>query len=1162
MAIHLITGGSGQGKTEYLVDQAIRESIENKDRSYYVIVPEQFSLEMQKKMIACHPRHGFINIDVLSFHRLAWRIFEEAGFQPPDILEDLGVSMMLRKILSQKQDDLLFFKKSASKPGFVDEVRSALMELSCFGIEWQDLEKAAGMVESRGSLALKCRDLSKLYRYFNEETEGRYMVSEQILTVAGEWLARSSLVRDAVFYFDGFTGFTPVQEDFLRQLALQASKITVTVTTPEKLPSHEENLFSLSSRTIRSLMEISRQTGVPWGDSVHLDHPIPPRFVNAPDIAVIERSLYQPARAGTASLASETDGANIHMVSCRNPGAEAEFVLHKIEELVRKEGYRYRDCAVLSADVNVYMQEFSRQAGILGIPLFEDVKRRLSYHSGMEGIRALFHLAESDYSYESVFRYLKSGMSAFTDLETDFLENYVLLSGIRGYSSWKKPFRRRLSSYSETDRKKLEELRVRLLDETEEFCRSLIRKDLTAGQKMQTLTQMMDRLSWPDRLLSMAARKEEEGDLSRAKEYEQLFPLIQELIGKISLVFGEEFISLETLSDVMDTGLESLGLGLPPLSMDQVILGDLKRTRLPEVKALFILGFNEGMIPPIVEERGMFNDEDKEVLAKVGIELSSNRYEKTLEDEFYTYLAFTRPSASLWFTMSATDNAGKALRPSPLVKKLESFFSGIRILSYPGEEGRLYFNEADSLEFLAERMRRLKENPERGSRDRSLRALAGYWAGENDGARLKSFWEKIYTRHHKKIISSSYLDAFYGKELSGSVTRLEQYASCPFAFFVIFGLGLKEREEFEIKPNELGSLFHNVLEKYAERVRKEGLRWKNVPEDLRRDFLDEALREAAETDLHDYFESSARSRYTLERARRILSRTVDIITRQLMHSDFEPDRFEMRFGKKDGLTSAVIPLSQGRVMNLTGIVDRVDICMDQDRILLRVIDYKSGENKLDLDNLYHGLSLQLALYMNAAREIYEKDREESVIPAGLFYYHMQDPLVEADYMNDEKYLKEFQMQGYANADPEIIRKMEDPPNPCFTMPVTITKKGIPDKRSAVLTTEDFRDIREYVQKLIAGIGRRIFSGDVSPVPYVKGDRSACRYCPAWDICGLDPREDQECWRRINGMGKDEVLAAIRREIGAESDDGDKDADRTGTGPVPESLSYDRDKEDA
>lgn len=1134
MAIRIITGGSGQGKTEYIVRQVIRESLEHQDGSYFVIVPEQFSLEMQKKMIASHPRHGFINIDVLSFHRLAWRIFEEAGFMPPDILEDLGVSMMLRKILSEKEDDLLFFKKSASKTGFVDEVRSALMELTIFGVGWKDLAQAADQVEGRGSLALKCRDLSKLYRYFEEEIEGRYMISEQILTVAGEKLAESALVRDAVFYFDGFTGFTPVQQAFLTRLAGQAAEIVVTVTTPDKRPSHEDNLFSLSSRTIQSLMGICRQTGLAWEEPVHLEHPLPPRFREAPEIALIERSLYQPTRAKMDSEPLDKQD-NIHMISCRNPGGEAEFVLHKIEELVRKEGYRYRDCAVLAADVNAYMQEFSRQAGILGIPLFEDVKKRLSYHSGIEGIRALFHLAESDYSYEAVFRYLKSGMSALSDLETDFLENYILLSGIRGYSSWKKPFVRKLSAYTEDQVKMLSDIRVRFMDETEEFCRSLIRKDLTVGKKMQILLQVMERLSWPDRLLAMAGKKEEEGDLSRAKEYEQLFPLIQTLIGKICSVFGDGYMTVEALSDVMDTGLESLGLGLPPLSMDQVILGDLKRTRLPEVKALFIIGFNEGLIPPFVEDRGMFNDEDKEVLAQVGIELSANRYEQTLEDEFYTYLAFTRPSASLWFTMSTTDQTGKALRPSPLVKKLESLLDGIRILSYPEETGRLYFNEADSLEFLADRLRRMKEDPEEGSKDRALRALAGYWAGENQGEKLRSFWEKIYTRHHRKTISSDYLDAFYGTELSGSVTKLEQYASCPFAFFVIFGLGLREREEFELKPNELGSLFHAVLEKYAGRVRQEGLRWKNVPEDRRQVFLDDALKEAAQEDLHDYFESSARSRYSLERARRILLRTVNIITRQLAHSEFEPDRFEMRFGKKDGLHCAVIPLSDGRLMNLTGIVDRVDICREDDRILLRIIDYKSSKNKLDLDNLYHGFSLQLALYMNAAREIYEKEGDDPVVPAGLFYYHMQDPIMEAERMEEGQYLKEFQMLGYANADPDIIRKMEDPPERCVTMAVSLNKDGSPGKRSAVLTTEDFQDIRDYVQKTIAGIGSRIYSGEVSPSPYIKGDKSACQYCPASDICGLDPREDEECWRMIQGKDKDEILEAIRREIGSKSD---------------------------
>ena len=1150
MGIHLITGGSGQGKTEYLIRQVIQESEKHKDRFYCIMVPEQFSLEMQRKVIASHPGHGYSNIDVLSFHRLAYRIFEESGRRPPDILEDLGASMVIRKILSEKEKELLYFKKSARKPGFADEVRSALMEFINFGIGWQDLRDAGSRIEGRESLVRKCEELSRLYQYFEEEIEGRYMVSEQILTAAGEMISDSSLVKNAAFYFDGFTGFTPNQYDFLRLLTPLSQGITVTVTTPLERPSDEDTLFKLSSRTVRSFMEISRETGVELKEVIRLDQAVPPRFSKAPEIALLESRLYRlPSekkavnRKGkdpkegdykdlnrtNVNISRQDERGCIHMTACRNPDGEAEFVMHKIEELVRKEGYRYRDCAVLTGDVSEYAHAFSRQARLLDIPLFEDVKKRMSYHSGIEGIRALFHLARSDYSYESVFRYLKSGISNLSDKEADFLENYILYSGIRGYRAWKEPFSHRISRYREEEIDLLRDLQARFTDETEEFCRAVIRRDLTVKEKITLLYRTLLRLSLPPRLDAMAAQKEEEGEIRRAGEYKKLFGLLLELMRKIITIFGKECMSADELSDITDAGLESLGLGIPPLSMDQVVLGDLKRTRLPQVRALFIVGLNDGIIPPVPEDRGIFNDEDKNVLAGLGLEMSANRYEQELEDEFYTYLAFTRPTDSLWFSLSDSGGDGEALRPSPLVSTLTDMFPNLKIKTYPGEEKRLYFNANDSREFLMNHLRRLKEDPDSVSDNRPFRALAAYTALQDEKG-LRDCLKKAVSPRTQRMISPSYLVDLYGKELKGSVTRLEDYASCPFRFFVIYGLGLKEREEFELKAKDLGSLFHGALENYSLRVRTEGLRWKNVSEDQRDLFIEQALADALDDNLDDYFKRSSRNIYRYERVKRILTRTVDVITGQLSCSDFEPDRFEMYFGKKDMPACALIPLGEDRVMNLSGIIDRVDVCEEEDRTLIRIIDYKSGENKIELDDIYYGLKLQLALYMSAACQIYEKDGRQAAEPAGMFYYHMKDPLLKSRDMNEREYRKEFKMNGYANSDPDIIRKLDHTPDGSVTMNVRLTKKGLPYKDSPVLSSDDFKDLTEYVKEKIGDLGNQIYSGDVSQSPYNKGKRSACDYCPAYEICNPDPRGDTLYTRFMRPLKADEVMDSIRERL--------------------------------
>jgi len=264
--------------------------------------------------------------------------------------------------------------------------------------------------------------------------------------------------------------------------------------------------------------------------------------------------------------------------------------------------------------------------------------------------------------------------------------------------------------------------------------------------------------------------------------------------------------------------------------------------------------------------------------------------------------------------------------------------------------------------------------------------------------------------------------------------------------------------------------------------------------------------------------------------RRVLLRTVSVISRQLEHSSFEPDRFEMYFGGGDQLVSTMVPLEGDRIMRLTGIVDRVDVCREEDRTLVRVIDYKSGENKLPLDEIYYGLRLQLALYMMVVREAYEKAGDQPVEPGGLFYYHMKDPLVKSREADEKQLLKEFKMNGFANADPDILRKLEDNPDGCISMGVRISKTGNPYKNSPVLTTEDFLDLSDHIQNTIKDLGNRIYSGDVTPRPYRKNNKSSCTYCPAREICQLDPREDVSSWRLFSSMGKEEAMEAIRNGI--------------------------------
>lgn len=1129
MALQLILGSSGQGKTAYLMDEVIRKSMEHPSQQYYILVPEQFSLEMQHQMVEKHPRHGFSNIDVLSFYRLAYRVFDECGYQPKEILEDLGVSMVLKKVLLEHEEELSFFRRSMDYPDFVDELKSIIFEFMNYGIVPSDLSSICADMNAHPGLEEKCRELSKIFSWFTESIEERYMVPGQILDVLKDMVPESNMLKEGTFYLDGYTGFTPIQLEFLKGLLFYAKDVVITVTIPyvpggrKNMP--KEDVFSFSEKTIYSLWEICRESHTEQKEPILLQNDQPPRYGTHKELAHIEANLFR-----TNSESLEEKLQDIHVVSCGNPEEEAEYVLHKIEELVRKKGYRYRDFAILMGNEDDYPSAFLRQSGGLKIPIFLDTKKKMMYHSGVETIRSLFHLAQMDYSYESVFRYLKSGLSDLSKEDIDFLENYVIYAGIRGSSMWKKPFDRRLYAYEEEQIKLLESLREKVLEETLLFVEEMLRDDTTVREKMTVFYEVLCALHLPQKMKQKGKKAEEASEFAKAKGYELFFGEILSLMDKMVHIFGEEVLSFREMTELFDAGLDNLSLSSPPLSMDQVILGDLKRTRLPEIKVLFFVGMNDGDIPPVPGEQGLLSDEEKRILEDKGMTLSLNLTERVLENEYYMYLAFSKPQDALYLSYSQNAADGSTKRPSSLFHTFQKMFPSLEFHTYGKEEKRKYFNEKDSREYLIRELRKYYEGRQEEDNP-SLDALLRYWQEEHPEE-----LQKMYDRMEKGVswmpLSKEVAEQLYGQELIGSVTRLEQFAACPYQYFCTYGLHLTEREEYKIRPMDIGNIFHKALEHFSNYVKEEGYSWKKIPEEEQKRLLQKSVETAIDEGkgIRDVMESSARNQYKKNMVMRILTRTVEILQYHLKNSSFEPDRFEYHFNPKDFMESTKLTLADGHKMAFQGIIDRVDVCEEEDRLYIKIIDYKSGTKEFDFTQLYYGLQLQLVLYLNAAMELYGKEKQKQVEPAGIFYYNIKDPIQKEEDARGEDRWKTFRMSGYANSDPRILQLLEDGGGDKTSFKLSLKKDGNPKKGSQVMETEDFFQVGDYVRNSIKEIGERIYSGEIAAHPYKLGKSTACDYCPYRSVCGFDEGNPKHGYQTLQKQSKEEILEKIREEM--------------------------------
>lgn len=657
MSLQFILGSAGSGKSYTLYRELIESSIANPHQKFFAIVPEQFTMETQKTMVSLHPTHSVMNIDIVSFQRLAYRIFEEQQKENLTVLDDMGKSMLLRKVAEKEKRNLHIFRKNLKKPGFISQLKSMLSELYQYGIRGEEL---SGLLENQALsplLRYKLQDLSVLYQAFSKEMGEDAITREEILEVLCSLVPESALLKDSVITLDGFTGFTPIQYRLLGLLMQYAKKVVVTVTVdPSENPykeAPETDLFHLSKHTICRLCNIAEELGVARDADIRLETETPYRFKNQPELAFMEREIlrYRPE-----FVSFPENPSAVHIVERKDPAAEVRFVAAKIHELVRTKGYHYRDMAVVTGDMAGYAPVVAEHFTESNIPFFMDYKKSLMGSALVAFIRSSLDVIEKDFSYETVFRYLKTGMSGIPVEEIEEMENYCLALGIRGFKKWSQPWTGKYKGFS-GDLDSINVTREKVLEALLPLREVLKNKEATVKDFTKTLVEHLVASSVPKQLEAYEAVFTEQGELGLAKEYAQSYPLVLQLFDQIVSLIGEETMSVREYSDILDAGFEEIRVGLIPSCIDRLVVGDMDRTRLSDIKVLFFLGFNDGLVPKVGKKYGIFSESDREALEACNMELSPTARQNGFIQRFYFYLTVTRPSEELYITWAKTSQA-------------------------------------------------------------------------------------------------------------------------------------------------------------------------------------------------------------------------------------------------------------------------------------------------------------------------------------------------------------------------------------------------------------------------------------------------------------------------------------------------------------------------
>ncbi len=1127
MSLQLILGSAGSGKSYQLYREVIEQSKRNPETNYLVLVPEQFTLQTQKDIVTMHPEHGVMNVDILSFLRFAYRIFDEIGGYDSPVLEDTGKSMVLRKVVAQKRKDLILFGSNVRKPGFIGELKSVLSELYQYNVQTDDFEKMFEISRKKPVLQAKLKDLLTIYEGFQDFMKERYITAEELLVVLNDAIDHSEWIRGTVICLDGFTGFTPCQYQILRKMLRYAKKVVITVTIDpsEELGGaiEEHQLFGLSKKTIQKLQQLAQEEQVVTLEPVYAERRsgmgVPYRFLESEGLASLEHNLfrfpYQPFQ-------KEQEDIEIH--TAKDMKAEVDFIAREIKRLVREKGYRYHDIAVVSGNVEEYGRIAKRSFAQEGIPCFVDYKKDILNNPFVELLRSAVTIVGEDFSYEGVFRFLRSGLTDIGEEDIDRLENYILATGIRGIRRWSEPFTRTYKSKEPLDLERINRSRADLIDMVGPLYEVLKDKDKTLRDYTTALYELGVRLRVEQKLDHYRKQFAEENQHLIAKEFEQVYQIIMELYDQMVLLLGMEKCSLKEFGEILDTGFVEVKVGLIPPGVDEVVVGDTERTRLKDIKALFFAGVNEGIIPKAISTGGIFSDIERELLINNEIELAPTKRQQAFTEQFYIYLNMTKPKNKLYITYHKVNEEGKSVNPSFLIGKLKQLFPRLSVIDEDEyKEDAEHVLKDDGLSYLAQGLRGYHQN----DTTELWKELFLYYRSREEKDRiLQKLLQGAFYINNENGISKEAAGLLYGMELKGSVTRLERYAGCAFAHFMNYGLSLEERREYKLAIPDIGNIFHNAIDNFSKRLDGAEYNWHTIPDEVREEWASQSVQKAVEDYENSILRSNKRNEYLITRMERITIRTLWAVCNQIKQGAFEPAGYEMPFYH--------VP---DTALTLTGRIDRLDLYEDEDKVYVRVIDYKSGNTFFDIGSIYYGLQQQLSVYLSAAMEYLAKRYpDKEIVPSGIFYYHIDDPIVAKSEQVEEDIYRSLRMNGLVNGDSKVVAlmdtKLEGPDNTLRPsakseiIPIETNKEGGLAKRSQAASKQQIKALVNYVNHKLVEDSRQILSGDTRLNPYRADKQTACAYCEYRSACGFDQRLPGHAYRNLAKKSTDEIKAEI------------------------------------
>lgn len=1111
MGLRIIYGRAGSGKSEYCY-QEIAKEIE-KNEKIFLITPEQFSFTAEKKLMEAVKTEAVLQAEVIHLSRLAKRVIKEIGIKD-DRMTKCGKAMLISHILTTQKKELKYLSKSEEN---IDLSISSITELKKHGVTVERLKEQIEKTENI-YLKTKLQDISIIYEQYDEQIKQSYIDEADELTILAQNIEKIEWLKNSIIYIDEFAGFTYSEYHVIKELIKYAKQVNITITVDDlgKTLNPDTDIFYANKITVKKLQKIVEQNELKQEKPIKLTEI--KRFKTS-ELKYIEGHLFK-----TQSTKYEKKVENLSMFLAKNQYTEIEYIAKEITKLVKEKNKRYNDIAIITKNI----QNYSNLAKVIfekyDIPIFIDEKRELSQNIIIQYVLSIFEILQKNYSKESVFQYAKMGFLDIEQGDIFKLENYCTKWGIK-QNKFKKDFVYEL----EDNKQEVEyynELRKRIIEPIEKL-RQKIRKEKTAKAVTLAIYEFLKEQKIEEKISLKMQELKQKNREDLVQEYKESYEILINVLDEIVKIFKDENITINQYSNILKQGLKASSLGKIPGTQDQVIMGDVDRSRSHKVDTIFIIGLNDGVYPSINKSEGFLGDEDREYLKEQGIELAKGTLENLYDDNFNIYKAFTTAERELHLSYSSADTEGGALRPSIYITKIKKMFPNLKETSDVITQKYEITNQKATYEALIEKLAKIQEKELEPEWEETYRYFENEASWKN---KLEKDLQGLSYTNIPQNIETTTIEKLYGNVLKTSVSKLETYKKCPFSYFLKYGLNLKQKEELKIQNFDTGSFMHEIIDLFFNQVKEENIQLTELLGEEEK--IRKIVNQIVETKL-DYgkyiFTATVKYKILIQRLERMVTKALKYIVESLVYSDFNVEGTEVEFDNGKEYKPIEITLGTGKRIEIRGKIDRVDIARTSDGNYLRIIDYKSSARNVDLNEVYAGISIQLLTYLDAICE------EKDLMPAGILYFNLIEknvnPKVKTEEAIEEEIRKQFKMKGLILADIEVMKMQDNNLKEGTTskiIPAGISGKGAINKRDTNgVEQEEFEVLQKYIGKIIKEIGKEILQGKIDLKPTNYKGKTPCRYCEYHAICGFDARNNKNKYEYIENLSKDDIIRKMR-----------------------------------